>query len=83
MAALEKTPSCDIFKEDLFKDQVWIVTGGGTGIGLEIAIQAAKLGAHLAICGRRKEPLEEASKAIKSHKDTCRVFYETCTSPKE
>ena len=79
MAASYSTPSSEIFKSDLFKDTVWIVTGGGTGIGLEIATQAAVLGADVAICGRRKEPLEEAANLIKSKKCTARVFFQTCT----
>ena len=71
--------SFDIFKEGLFKDTVWVVTGGGTGIGLEIATQAARLGAHLAICGRRSEPLISASEAIKAIKSDAKVFTKTCT----
>lgn len=79
MASTSSSSSFDIFKEGLFKDTVWIVTGGGTGIGLEIATQAALLGAHLAICGRRSEPLEQASAAIKEKKSDARVFFKTCT----
>ena len=69
--------SFDLFKEGLFKHKVWIVTGGGTGIGLEIALQAARLGANIAICGRRKEPLEAAASLIDS-KCGSKIFYETC-----
>ena len=49
-----------LFAAGLFQDQVWLVTGGGTGIGLTIATQAAALGAKVAICGRKKESLEAA-----------------------
>jgi NAD(P)-dependent dehydrogenase (short-subunit alcohol dehydrogenase family) len=37
---------------------VAIVTGGGTGIGRATAIELARTGATVAICGRRPEPLE-------------------------
>jgi NAD(P)-dependent dehydrogenase (short-subunit alcohol dehydrogenase family) len=80
MAASTSASATEVFKEDLFKDTVWIVTGGGTGIGLEIATQAALLGANVAICGRRQEPLEEAANAIKEKKNTARVFFKTCMS---
>lgn len=36
-----------------------LVTGGGTGIGRALAIDLAEAGAELAICGRRRAPLEE------------------------
>lgn len=71
--------SSELFKEGLFNGTVWVVTGGGTGIGLEIAFQAATLGANIAICGRRKEPLESAAALIES-KTGKKVFYATCTS---
>jgi NAD(P)-dependent dehydrogenase (short-subunit alcohol dehydrogenase family) len=36
-----------------------LVTGGGTGIGAAIALKLAEAGAHVTICGRRRQPLEE------------------------
>jgi NAD(P)-dependent dehydrogenase (short-subunit alcohol dehydrogenase family) len=49
-----------LFAAGLFQDQVWLITGGGTGIGLTIASHAASLGAKVAICGRKRETLESA-----------------------
>lgn len=78
MACTSTSSSVEIFKEGLFKDTVWVVTGGGSGIGLEIATQAALLGAHLALCGRRLEQLEEAASTIKKKKTDARVFVKAC-----
>lgn len=38
---------------------VAVVSGGGTGIGREIALELARLGYDLALLGRRVEPLRE------------------------
>ncbi|MEY4472946.1 MAG: hypothetical protein RL671_1250 [Pseudomonadota bacterium] len=47
-----------IFRPDLFKGQVHIVTGGGSGIGRCIAHELAALGAHVVIMGRKQEKLD-------------------------
>ena len=43
-----------------------LVTGGGTGIGRAIAIDLAKAGAQVTICGRRAGPLEDTVSQIES-----------------
>ena len=37
-----------------------LVTGGGTGIGRQFTGSLAQAGAHVVVCGRRPEPLEQA-----------------------
>jgi citronellol/citronellal dehydrogenase len=52
------TPS-EIFRPDLLRGQVAIVTGGGSGFGRVTALELDRLGAEVVICGRRSEPLAE------------------------
>jgi len=51
-----------------------IVTGGGTGIGRATARELVRTGARVAICGRRREPIEAVAAELGS--DAC--FGERC-----
>ena len=53
-----------MFQPDLLKGKRILVTGGGTGLGRELAEQYVQLGATVYICGRRKGVLDEAAAAI-------------------
>jgi NAD(P)-dependent dehydrogenase (short-subunit alcohol dehydrogenase family) len=55
------------FRDDLLRDQVCLVSGGGTGIGRGIAYVLARLGANVVICGRRAEKLAETAQGIRKH----------------
>jgi citronellol/citronellal dehydrogenase len=52
-----------LFSPSLLKGQVAIVTGGGSGLGRETALELARCGARVVVCGRREEPLLETVSA--------------------
>lgn len=49
-------------------DQVVIITGGGRGLGREIALAFAKEGAAVCICGRNRNSLDETVEELKELK---------------
>ena len=55
-----------MFKQDLLKGKRILVTGGGTGLGKEIAARYVELGAEVWICGRRGGVLDQTAKEITS-----------------
>jgi NAD(P)-dependent dehydrogenase (short-subunit alcohol dehydrogenase family) len=48
----------------VLKDQVAIITGGGTGIGLAIVTEMAKEGAHVVVASRNMENLKRAVEKV-------------------
>ena len=64
-----------MFKKDLLKNKRILVTGGGTGLGKEMASHYAEHGAELYICGRRLNVLEETANELKE-KFNARVHFE-------
>jgi len=65
-----------MFKKDLLKNKRILVTGGGTGLGKEMASHYAEHGAELYICGRRLNVLEETANELKE-KFNAKVHFET------
>uniref|UniRef100_A0A6M5KG51 2,4-dienoyl-CoA reductase [(3E)-enoyl-CoA-producing] n=1 Tax=Gambierdiscus polynesiensis TaxID=439318 RepID=A0A6M5KG51_9DINO len=52
------------FRSDILDDRVALVTGGGSGIGFEVARQLGLHGAALVLMGRREGFLRDASEAL-------------------
>ena len=83
-----------LFRPGLFKDQVFVVSGGGSGMGRATAFLLVRLGARVIICGRNAEKLQAAAAAAKellnASIDTCSLnirdeeavdaFAESCVS---
>src|SRR2546427_740319 len=61
--AYEVTPMIAGFA-DLLKGKRILVTGGGTGLGREIAGEYAKLGAEVYVCGRRGAVVAETAREL-------------------
>ncbi|MBF0353381.1 MAG: SDR family oxidoreductase [SAR324 cluster bacterium] len=59
-----------VYKQDLFKGKVALVTGGGTGIGLRTARELAQLGATVMLASRKQEKLETAVELIRNEGGT-------------
>lgn len=53
-----------MFTDGILKGKRILVTGGGTGLGKEMAAQYLRLGADVAICGRRLSKCEETAREL-------------------
>jgi NAD(P)-dependent dehydrogenase (short-subunit alcohol dehydrogenase family) len=53
-----------MFKDNLLKGKRILVTGGGSGLGKQIAAKYLELGADLYICGRRDSVLQETAREL-------------------
>lgn len=60
------TAAAGLFRQDLLRGKVAVVTGGGTGIGLGIATCLATAGADVAIASRKPEHLEPAAERLRA-----------------
>ena len=65
-----------MFKDDLLENKRILITGGGTGLGKEMATHFAMHGAELYICGRRENVLSETAAEISETYGT-KVNYQT------
>jgi citronellol/citronellal dehydrogenase len=50
-----------IFRPGLLEGQICLVSGAGSGLGRETALELARLGAAVVGCGRREEPLADTA----------------------
>ena len=55
-----------MFKERCLEGRTAVVTGGGTGLGLSMALKFAELGANLVIASRNLEHVESAAERVRA-----------------
>lgn len=74
----KKTP---MLPKDTFKGRVAFITGGGTGLGKNMALMLSTLGAKVFITSRREEVLKKCADEIQSatgnqvfHKNDLRII---------
>jgi citronellol/citronellal dehydrogenase len=78
---MQQSPSAEsqrVFAPGIFRDQVAIVTGGGSGIGLATALELLRLGARVAICGRNPDKLSQAAAQLTAASSAEQVLAATC-----
>lgn len=73
----------EIFAENLFADRTVLVTGGGRGIGRQIALAFAGLGANTVIAGRNADTLEPTAEEIRSTGMQCLPLITNIREPEE
>jgi len=72
-----------VLRPDANAGRIALVTGGGTGIGAATALELARTGASVAICGRRPEPLEAVRAAIEAEGGACLVVPTDVREPEQ
>ena len=64
-----------MFAPGIFKGQRILITGGGTGLGREMAAKFLILGADLYICGRRKGVVDQtAAELMAAHGGSVKAY---------
>jgi NAD(P)-dependent dehydrogenase (short-subunit alcohol dehydrogenase family) len=64
-------PAVSVLAEGIFDGQVAVVTGGGTGLGREVAHAFAHLGGQAVVAGRTAAVLEEVAASIEAAGGSC------------
>ena len=59
------------FKDNILKDRVALITGGGTGIGKEIARTLGRHGARIVIASRKQDVLDDARQKFEREDIIC------------
>jgi NAD(P)-dependent dehydrogenase (short-subunit alcohol dehydrogenase family) len=66
-----RSPLAPVFAANILQGRKVLITGGGSGLGQAIAIGLAGYGAHLVICGRRADKLDETASIIRQSGGLC------------
>jgi NAD(P)-dependent dehydrogenase (short-subunit alcohol dehydrogenase family) len=79
----EAGPAVSVLAEGLFAGKVAVVTGGGTGLGREVAHAVARLGGHVVIAGRTAARLDEVAASIAATGGSCLAVPTNIREPAE
>lgn len=71
---LERRRNALVLPDETLKDQVAIVTGGGTGLGFGIARELGRLGARLALVSRNPDHVHPAALKLEQEDITAKGF---------
>lgn len=71
-------PYRSVFRDGLFAGQVVVVTGGGSGIGRCTAHELSRLGATLALIGRKLDKLQSVADELRGDNPGCDVDIFSC-----
>ena len=72
-----------VFAAGLFEGKVAVITGGGTGLGREVAHAVAHLGGHPVIAGRTATRLEDVAASIAAAGGACTAIPTNIREPSE
>src|SRR5688500_4011938 len=72
-----------MFTEDLLKERLILVTGGGSGLGLSMSRRFLDLGAQVGIVGRKSERLDEALQGLDVPEDRKAAYAADIREPEE
>jgi NAD(P)-dependent dehydrogenase (short-subunit alcohol dehydrogenase family) len=64
-------PAVSVFADQLFEKRVAVITGGGSGLGREVAHAFARLGGLAVVAGRTEARLDEVAASIRSGGGRC------------
>ena len=76
-------PPPSVFRPDLFAGKTAVVTGGGTGIGYQVARELLSLGCNVYICSRSQAKLDAAVDSLAMGSRAGRIHAMPCNIRKE
>ena len=71
------------FRDDLYKGQVALVTGGAGGIGRAICMLLGRLGARIVTCGRDPHKLEQLRESLETQGNDVQTVQTNVRDPEQ